>query len=87
MGLGGNILKLLEISRTAEKIDTFFYPSPNPPLPNWCGVGYGSKLEGVRDGLEGGTDGREGRRDVMAIMKSVHMAWNGCIIVNPSEAE
>ena len=27
-----------------------------------------------------------GGRDVMAIMMWVHMAWNGCIIWNPSEA-
>ena len=27
-----------------------------------------------------------GGRDVMAIMKWVHMAWNGCIMGNPSEA-
>ena len=30
--------------------------------------------------------GDERGRDVMAIMKWVHMAWNGCIIGNPSEA-
>ena len=39
---------------------------------------------------EGGTAGREegiGGRDVMAIiMKWVDMAWNGCIIGNPSVA-
>ena len=47
----------------------------------------------MRGGREGGkkrrTDGREGRmggRDVMTIMAWVHMAWNGCIIGNPSEA-
>ena len=38
----------------------------------------------MTDGSEGGTDGR---KDVMAIiMKWVDMAWNGCIIGNPSEA-
>ena len=40
--------------------------------------------EGGRDG--GREGGREGGRDVMAIMKWVHMAWNGCIILN-REAE
>ena len=39
---------------------------------------------GGREGrIKGGTGGRdqwEGGRDVMAIMKWVHMAWNGCII-------
>ena len=34
----------------------------------------------------GGRDGWEGGRDVMAFMTLVHMAWNGCIIVNLSEA-
>ena len=34
----------------------------------------------------GGRDGWEGGRDVMAIIKWVHMAWNGCIIGNSSEA-
>ena len=34
------------------------------------------------DGREGGS---EGGRGVMAIMKLVHMAWNGCKIGNPSE--
>ena len=38
--------------------------------------------KGGRDEREGGTGGR----DVMVIMKWVHMAWNGCIIGNPSEA-
>ena len=28
----------------------------------------------------------EGGMDVMAIMKWVHMVWNGCIIGNQSEA-
>ena len=39
---------------------------------------------GGRDEREGGderTDGRDGW-DVVAIMKWVHMAWNGCIIGN-----
>ena len=27
-----------------------------------------------------------GGRDVMSLMKWVHMAWKGCIIGNPSEA-
>ena len=38
-----------------------------------------------REGRMGGRDGWEGERDVMAIMKWVHMAWNGCIIGTPSE--
>ena len=60
-----------------------------PPTPTQL-VGGGGRSQNWRDGWEGGTDGREGGRDVMAIMKnfdSVHMAWNGCIILigNPSE--
>ena len=52
-----------------------------------CGMGggLGVKTGGGREGGTGvGTDGREGGRDVMAIMKLVHMAWNGCKMVNPS---
>ena len=49
---------------------------------------------GRRGGREGGRGGegrgrrggRQGGRDVMAIMEWVHIAWNGCIIGNPSEA-
>ena len=48
-----------------------FLPPP-PPYPT--GGGLGVKI-----------GGREGR-DVMAIMKLVHMAWNGCTIGNSSEA-
>ena len=49
------------------------------------------RSEGGTDGREGGgregrMGGREGWMDVMAIMKWVHMAWNRCIIGNPSEA-
>ena len=57
------------------------------------------RMEGRREGREGRTDGREGGtggkdgweggrdgRDVLEIMKWVHMAWNGCIIGNTSEA-
>ena len=43
-------------------------------------------MEGWREGRTGGKEVREGGRDVMAIMKLVHMAWNGCIIGNQSEA-
>ena len=35
--------------------------------------------DGRTDGREEGTYGREGW-DVIAIMKWVHMAWNGCLI-------
>ena len=35
--------------------------------------------DGGRDGREEGTYGREGW-GVIAIMKWVHMAWNGCLI-------
>ena len=38
-----------------------------------------------RGGKKGRREGREGW-DVMAIMKWVHIAWNGCIIGNPSYA-
>ena len=41
--------------------------------------------EGGVDVREVGTEGWEGGREVMAIMKSVHMAWNGCIKGNSSE--
>ena len=54
------------------------------------GRGEGGTEGGRAGGWEGWTEGkREGRmggRDVMAIMNWVNMAWNGCIIGNPSEA-
>ena len=37
--------------------------------------------------MEGrGRIGGRGGRDVMAIMKWVHLVWNWCIMGNPSEA-
>ena len=41
----------------------------------------------MRDGREGRMGGREGRmgREGCYGNKWVHMAWNGCIIGNPSE--
>ena len=39
-------------------------------------------MEGGREGGEGGREGCDGNYEV----DPVHMAWNGCIIGNPSEA-
>ena len=36
--------------------------------------------KGGRDEREGGRDIWEGGWDVIAIMKWLHMAWNGCLI-------
>ena len=61
-----------------------------PPHPYPTGVGGGVRVQNWREGGTGGREGRmggrEGGRDAMAIMNLVHMAWNGCIIGNPSEA-
>ena len=56
------------------------HPKPRG-VPGGVNIGV-REGEGRTDGSEGQI-GREGGRDVMAIMKWMHMAWNGCMIGNP----
>ena len=52
---------------------------PGNPRREGGKKGGRDEREGGRNGREEGTYGREGR-GVIAIMKRVHMAWNGCLI-------
>ena len=78
-GFRGQNVKVAK-HKVLKSISEFNYPERlHCKYPQWSQV--------IRGGREGAREGRKkGGRDVMAIMKWVHMAWNGCIIGKPSKA-